>query len=116
MKNQKGSILITTIIILSFISVLGLNIMVYLLARTTKVTLEADRLKALYLAEGAIARAVHELKVNEDISHDGLGNILKTSLGEGYYWAIHDLQTSTITGIGEYNNVKRKVQIQYVAL
>ncbi len=116
MKNNRGSILITTIIILTFLSVLGMHLIVYLLSRTTKVTLELDRTKAYYLAEGAIAKSVYELKSNEDPDNNGLGNILLTDLGGGTYKAIHDFQTSIITGTGQYNDVKREIQLQYSSL
>lgn len=115
-NNKKGSILLTTIIILSFISVLGMNIIVYILSRTTNVTLESDRLKALYLAEGALAQAVYELKSNQDKDKNGLGNIFKTPVGGGFYSAEHNFDTTTIVGIGEYNHIKRKVQIKYTTL
>ena len=116
LKNQRGSVLIVTIIILLFLSVLGMNLIVYLLSRSSATTLELDRLKALYLAEAGIAKSVNELKLEKDFENNGLGNVLKTALGDGTYKAVHNFKMSTITGIGESNGVERTIQIQYSSL
>ena len=75
-KNKQGAILVTTIIILSFLAVLGMSLIVYLLSRTTKATLELDRLKAFYLAEAGIARSVHELKIDKDYVNKHLSKLI----------------------------------------
>jgi len=116
LKNRDGAILLTTILILIFLSVLGLGLMTYLMSRQAKSNLELERLKALYLAEAAIARSIHELRIDNDEDNNGLGNIIATSLGGGSFRANHNFQASTITGIGEYQGVKRTIQIKYSAL
>jgi len=114
--KTRGSILITSIVILVFLSVLGMNLIVYLLSRSTKTTLELDRLKALYLAEAGIAKSINELKLDQDFDNNGIGNIAESELGGGLFKATHDFQVSNIIGIGEYNDIKRIVQIKYSTL
>jgi hypothetical protein len=75
-----------------------------------------DRLKAYYLAESGIAKAVHELKHDKDFDNNGIGNILRVKLAGGTYKASHNFQASIITATGEYNHVKRTIQIKYSAL
>lgn len=115
-RDQKGAILITAVIIFSFLAVLGMNIVSFIFSRLVNTSLELDRLKALYLAEAGIAMSLHELKTNIDTDNNGLGNVLKASLGDGYYKASHNFQLSAITGVGEYNGVKRVIQVRYSAL
>jgi len=115
-QSRKGSVLITVIIILVFLSTLGMSSIAYLYARSSKSTLELDRLKAFYLAESGISKSIHELRRDIDLDNNGVGNVLDTKLGGGTYKAIHNSQASTITGIGEYNKVKRIIQIKYSAL
>ena len=114
--KNKGSILFTVILVLVFLAVLGLNLITFLYSRMTVSLLELDRLKALYLAEAGIAKSIGELKVDIDYDGDGLGNIIKTKLGDGTFSARHNFQTSTITGTGEVNKVKRVIQIKYSTL
>lgn len=114
--SNKGFVLITAIIILVFLSVMGMSLITYLYSRSSRSTLELDRLKAFYLAEAGISKSVYELRWDTDLDNNGVGNVLSTKLGGGTYRAIHNPQASTITGIGEYNKVKRIVQIKYSAL
>ena len=90
--------------------------MTYLFSRLSKVNLESDRLKAMYLAEAGVAKAVYEIRKDKDPDRNGVGNVLKTSLAGGFYKASHNFQTSMITATGEYNSVKRTVQIKYSAI
>ncbi len=113
---DKGAVLITTIIILVFLSVLGMSSITYLYSRQVKSTLELDRLKALYLAESGIAKSIYELRWDRDLDNNGVGNVLRAKLAGGTYKAIHNFQTSVIIGIGEYNEIKRIIQIKYSAL
>lgn len=114
--KSRGSILFTVILVLVFLAVLGLNLITFLYSRMMVSMLELDRLKALYLAEAGIAKSIGELKVDIDYDGDGLGNIIKTKLGDGTFSARHNFQTSTITGTGEVNKVKRVIQIKYSTL
>lgn len=75
-----------------------------------------DRLKALYLAEAGISKAIWELRYDLDPEGNGPGNIGKTGLGDGELWARHDFTASTITSTGEFNRSRRTVQIKYAAI
>jgi type II secretory pathway component PulK len=116
MNEKRGAILITVIVILAFLSTLGLSLVTFLISRLAQSSLELERLKAYYLAEAGIAQSVYELRWARDVDNNGLGNVLKTPLAGGSFRAFHSLQTATITGVGEFNNVIRKVQIKYSAL
>jgi Tfp pilus assembly protein PilX len=113
MHGSKGAILMTVIVVLIFLSVMGMSLLGMLFARSTVSMLEIDRLKSFYLAEAGIAKSVYELRHNIDYSGDGIGNVSRTKLGEGEFWAAHNFITSTITATGEVNKVKRTIQIKY---
>jgi len=116
MRPERGAVLIVSIIILLFLSVMGMALISYLYSQQVKVMLELDRLKAFYLAEAGISKSICELRRDSDEDGNGVGNVVKTQLGEGFYRAYHNFKNSTITGIGEYNQVSRRVQIKYSAL
>lgn len=104
------------IIILMFLAVLGMSMIAFSLSRTSHAQMQLDRLKALYLAEAGIFKAIWELRLNIDPDNDGQGNIPKTKLGDGYYRVRHNFQTSTLTSRGEVNKVRRLVQLRYSAI
>ena len=114
--NVKGAILITTIIILVFLTVLGMSLIAFLFSRTAYSQMQLDRLKSLYLAEAGLSKAIWELRFDVDPDGDGPGNIPKTKLGEGLFWTRHDFQVSTLTATGEVNKTRRTVQIKYSAI
>lgn len=114
--NQRGAVLITTIIILTFLAVLGMSLIAFLFSRTAYSQMQTDRLKALYLAEAGISKALWELKFDVDPDGDGQGNIPRTKLGDGGFWTRHNFQTSTITSTVEVNKIERTVQIKYSAI
>lgn len=116
LTNQGGIVLITVIIIFTFLAALGLNLITFLLSQESYIQVQLDRLGALYLAEAAISRSIYELRMDIDFDGDGIGNIPPTKLGAGTCWARHNFSTSTITATGEVNRVKRTVQIKYSAL
>jgi Tfp pilus assembly protein PilX len=115
-EDQRGFILLSTVLIFSFVGVLGLSLVDYLTVRQSSIALEIDRLKALYLAEAALSHAIYEIKNDFDEDGNGLGNIEPTALGGGTYSSIHDPHVLVITGVGEYNQVKRRLQIKYSPL
>jgi len=115
-SNGNGFVLITTIIILAFLSVLGMSLIAFLFSRIAYTHVMLDRLKALYLAEAGISKAIWELRLDVDPDGDGPGNIPRIELGDGYVWANHNFQTSTITATGEVNQAKRTIQIKYSAI
>lgn len=114
--DKKAAVLITTIIILAFLAVLGMSLIAFLFSRTAYSQTQLDRLKALYLAEAGISKAIWELRFDIDPDGDGQGNIPKTKLGDGFFWARHNFQTSTLTSTGEVNKARRTVQIKYSAI
>lgn len=115
-KKNKGAILITTIIILVFLSVLGMSFVAFSFSRTSYSQMQLERLKAFYLAEAGIFKSIWELRYGVDPDGDGEGNIPKTKLGNGQYWTRHDFQNSTLNSTGEVNNTRRTVQMKYSAL
>lgn len=116
MIGERGAVLITTIIILAFLAVLGASLIAFLFSRTVYSQMQLDRLKALYLAEAGISKALWELRFDVDPDRDGHGNLPKTKLGDGLFWTWHNFQTSTLTSTGEVNKSKRTVQIKYSAI
>jgi type II secretory pathway component PulK len=116
LSGRQGAVLITVIIVLVFLSVLGMSLIAFLFSRASYAQMQLDRLKALYLAEAGISKALWELRFDIDPDGDGQGNIPKTKLGDGLFWTRHNFQTSTITGTGEVNKARRVVQIKYSAI
>ncbi len=114
--KESGAVLITTVIILSFLSVLGMGMLALLYSRTVYSEMQVDRLKALYLAEAGISRQIWELRHGADPDGDGVGNIPWTNLGEGRFRTTHDFQASLMTSTGEVNKAFRKIQIKYSAI
>lgn len=116
MIGKRGAVLITVIIILVFLSVLGMSLIALLFSRTAYSQMQLDRLKALYLAEAGLSRAIWELRYDVDPDGDGQGNIPRTKLSNGLFWTGHNFETSTLTSTGEVNKVRRIVQIKYSAI
>jgi len=114
--KNNGSVLISVIIVVSFISILGMSLIALLFSRMTYSALQLERLKANYLAEAGISRSIWELKFDLDADGDGVGNVSRTRLGDGYFWARHDFQNSLITATGEVNGFKRTFQIKYSSI
>ncbi|MCD4779233.1 MAG: hypothetical protein K8S27_01610 [Candidatus Omnitrophica bacterium] len=114
--HNQGFILLSTVLIFSFVGVLGLSLVEYLTVRQSSIALEIDRAKALYLAEAGLSHAIYEIKNDFDEDGNGLGNVETTELGGGHYCSEHDPHVLVITGVGEYNQVKRRVQIKYSPL
>jgi len=115
-SSEKGSVLIACLIILAVLTVYGGVLISTVYERSLMVSLEVERLEALYLAEAALARALQEVKSSKDSDGNGLGSIEKQKLGKGIYYAEHDPGTLAITGVGDVNGVIRRVQIKYEGL
>src|SRR3990167_8018159 len=105
--RNRGSILIACLIILAILTVYGGVLVSVVYERSLNISLEVDRLQALYLAEAALSKSLHELKTLRDSNGDGLGTIPKTQLGNGIYFAINDPGMFAIVGVGESNAVQR---------
>ena len=112
-ESNCGSILIACLIVLATLTIYGTVLVSLVYERSLLVSLENDRLQALYLAEAALAKSLQEVKSLRDVNSDGLGTIPRTPLGRGVYYSIHDPGTLTITGIGEVNQIQRRVRIYY---
>ena len=115
-SSERGSILIVCLIILATLTVYGGVLISVVYERSISASLELDRLEALYLAEAALARSLEEVKSLNDFNGDGLGTIPKTNLGPGTYYAVHDPGALSITGVGEVNEIRRRVRISYEGL
>jgi len=114
--QKRGSILIICLIILSTLTVYGAVLINVVNERSISVSLQVEKLQAIYLAEAALAKAIDEIKSLADQNGDGLGTIPKTRLGNGIYFAVHNPATFTIAGIGEVNEVRRMVKIKYAGI
>lgn len=115
-KNNRGSVLITAIIIMTFLALLGAALIGMVWTYQTDITVKLDRLKARYLAEAGIACAIHEIRFGRDPDKDGLGNIRLKDFAGGEFWAKHDFQSSTITATGRFNDIERTIQISYASI
>ncbi|OGW79419.1 MAG: hypothetical protein A3G33_03520 [Omnitrophica bacterium RIFCSPLOWO2_12_FULL_44_17] len=112
-SSETGSILIVVLIILATLAIYGGVLVSAVYERSIHVTLEEDRLQALYLADAGLAAGINEVKSMRDRDGDGFGSIPKRKLGKGIYFAIHDPNTLSITGIGEVNDIQRRIRIFY---
>ncbi|MBI4394920.1 MAG: hypothetical protein HY583_01865 [Candidatus Omnitrophica bacterium] len=111
--DERASILIVCLIILSTLTVYGGVLVSLVYERSLNVEMEVNRLQSLYLAEAGLAKALYEVKSQIDVNGDGLGTIPQTKLGNGIYSAVHDTGTLSITGIGKVNEIERKVRVKY---
>jgi len=75
--------------------------------------LEADKLRAMYLAEAGISYSIWELKMKKDPDKNGLGNVKKYELGGGYFHVEHNPKTKEIISTGTYNDVSRTIVVVY---
>ena len=116
LKNQKAAVLISVLIVVGFLSVIGLSLLALVFSRVISVELEMNRIKAFYLAEAGIAASINELKKDVDVSRTGTGNILRTKFHGGYYEAKVNQRLGTITGIGDSADVLREIEIKYKTL
>lgn len=116
LRTKRGSILIVCLIILCTLTVYGGVLVSAVYERSLNVALEVNRLQAMYLAEAALAKSLQEVKSLSDRDGDGLGTIPVTKLGNGTYSALHDTGTLAIIGVGEVNEIQRKVRIKYEGL
>lgn len=85
--------------------------MVY--SRLNSVILDSDRLKAEYLAEAGMAKALHEQSTGIDTDGNGIGNIALTYFGEGVFKVDHDPKAHTLLSIGIVHDIRRVTFIKY---
>ena len=66
MLQKRGSILIVCLIILSTLTVYGAVLISVVHERSLNVSVQVERLQAIYLAEAALAKAINEIKSLSD--------------------------------------------------
>ncbi|MEE9500330.1 MAG: hypothetical protein V3V42_03435 [Candidatus Omnitrophota bacterium] len=117
MKSQVsgngGAALLLTLFVLMFLAIFGATLVVMVFSKMHSATLNLDRLKAFYLAEAGISKALYEIKENLDVDYDGMGSILETKLGEGTYKVEHDIEQKVFISTGKVNENKRVIFIKY---
>jgi len=116
MNDKKGVILLTGLIVMFFLSSVGLVLFSLVYTRFLSSNLYADMVKAQYFAESGISASLRELKMGTDSADDGIGDIDRTALGGGFFEARHDFRNRTIIATGISNGVKRTIQIKYASL
>ncbi len=112
-SSRKGIALIGILIILFFFTSLGGALVVLVHSRLNSAILDADRLKAEYLAEAGMAKALYERTTGIDTDGNGIGNIELTYLGEGYLKVDHDPKGLSLLSVGVVHDVRRVSFIKY---
>jgi hypothetical protein len=92
------------------ISLLGATLVALFFNVITASQVELDRMRALYLAEAGIAKAVEGLR-----GQAGAQGKFSGQLGGGSFEVQTDLGQSTIVSVGVSNGVRRTVQLKYAA-
>jgi len=115
MRSKQGIALIGILIMLFFFASIGAALVGLIYSRMSEATLKADRLKAEYLAEAGMARALYERTKGLDTDGNGIGNIELTYLGEGCYKVDHDTKGSSLLSIGMVHDVRRVLFIKYAS-
>lgn len=111
--DRKGAILLIALIGLVSLSLFGAALVSMVFWRSEMMQLEHDRLRAFYLAEAGISKALYELKTDDDPDADGVGNVASTAFGEGAFEAVYHPVERTITAQGTVNQTTRTVQIVF---
>jgi hypothetical protein len=109
--NKRGAILLIVLIVILTISLLGATLVALFSNVMTASQVELYRMKALYLAEAGIAKAVEGLR-----GQAGAQGKFEGQLGGGSFKVETDLGQSIIVSTGISNGVRRTVQIKYAAL
>ena len=112
---RAGAILFTVIIVLFFLSVFASSVAAFAVSRHRWVRVEVERAQAFYLAEAAMALALHELKYGLDPAGDGLGTVSRRPFGEGTLHALHDSAQTVIRAEGTVEGVRRVIELKYEA-
>lgn len=111
--SQTGVALITTIILLALLGSMGTALIAMVHNRLMSVTLEVDRLQAAYLAEAGLARALYEISKDRDTFGGGLGTVLPTGFGPGYFQVQQDPKSRTLLGLGVVRDIRRVIVNKY---
>lgn len=111
-KNEKGIILLGVIVILLTMALIGSSLVVFFYSLNVSVRAVADEAKAFYLAEAGIAHAIVILRNQKEAAAFGINEVSGT-LGEGTYKVKINLLRSMIISVGEVNDVKKTLQLQF---
>jgi len=114
--KDRGAILVTVLVVMLFLAVLGMSMVSLLVSWMQKTDMKLDRLRAFYLAESGVAASLWELKLDKDVDGGGIGTVSPRRLGGGSFFAYYDFQSSLITAVGEFNKVRRMVQVKFRSL
>ncbi len=112
-KRNNGSILILVVVIFSFLASFGGILLSFVYSRYIQYQVEGDRVKAMYLAEAGVSYSIWELKMKKDLDKNGLGNVSKHKLGDGYFQVYHNPETKEIVSTGTYNDISRTIVVIY---
>lgn len=113
-SGERGIALLTTVILLLTLGAVGVALTAMVSNRLTSVTLEVDRLQAVYLAEAGLARAIHEISNGRDLfGNDGIGMIPPTPYASGGFQVEHDPKSSSLVGLGVVGDVRRVIVYRY---
>lgn len=112
-NGSRGVALITTIILLALLGSMGTALIAMVHNRLMSVTLEVDRLQAAYLAEAGLARALYEISKDRDTFGGGLGTVLPTGFGPGYFQVQQDPKSRTLVGLGVVRDIRRVIVNKY---
>jgi len=109
-------VLLSVIIILLTIAIIGASLVAFFYSVNVNTQKIVDEAKALYIAEGGIARAIYVLR-----NKAGAGTVLgedigPVTLGDGAYLVKIDFMQSLITSTGKVHGTAKTIQIQYSAL
>ena len=113
LRHKKGVALITTLLVLFFLTMLGASILGMVYSRLSDLTLQVDSFKAMCLAEAGMAKAFQEQQTGVDLDANGIGNISATRLGEGFFQVFNNPEGKSLTAIGVVNGVKKTVFVKY---
>lgn len=113
MTDKRGIALITILIMLFFFTSLGSSLVALVRSRLNSVILESDRIKAEYLAEAGMAKALYERTTGIDTDGNGIGNISITYFGEGLFKVDHDPKGYSLLSVGIVHDVKRVSFVKY---
>jgi hypothetical protein len=113
-SGEAGIAFLATLILLLFLGALGTALTGMVHARVETVTLEVDRLQALYLAEAGLARALQEISNSRDLfGNDGIGIIAPTAYGRGFFQVGHDPDSRSLVGWGVVGDIRRVIVYRY---
>ena len=114
-SRRLGAALFLVFLVITSLSIFGGILIVLVINRAEMAQLEIDRSKAFFLAEAGLAQSIHELKTQEDLDGDGVGNIASRNLGDGNFRVLHFSSTGEIRSTGTVNHVSRTLQIKYIS-